>query len=81
MKRFLRGIKGDRLFAVMLLSLLGLRPGDVCGLKWSAVDLKARTLRVEWTRTLVGSQIEEKETKTRTGVRTLPLPAPVIAAL
>ncbi|MFF7701407.1 site-specific integrase [Streptomyces lydicus] len=78
---FLRGSQGDRLFAVLLLSLLGLRPGEVCGLKWSAVDLEVGTLRVEWTRTLVGTQIEEKETKTRAGERTLPLPAPVVAAL
>ncbi|WP_327727115.1 tyrosine-type recombinase/integrase [Streptomyces sp. NBC_00487] len=80
-KVFLRGIKGDRLFAVLLLSLLGLRPGEVCGLKWGAVDLVAGTVRVEWTRTLVGHQIEEKQTKTRAGERTLPLPAPVLTAL
>jgi len=80
-KAFLRGIKGDRLFAVMLLSLLGLRPGEVCGLKWSAVDLEAGTLRVEWTRTLVGTTVEEKDPKTGAGERTLPMPAPVIVAL
>ncbi|MEU9570904.1 tyrosine-type recombinase/integrase [Streptomyces massasporeus] len=80
-KEFLRGIKADRLFAPMLLSLLGLRPAEVCGLKWSAVDLEARVLKVEMTRTLVGTVIEEKQTKTEAGQRTLPLPAPVLQAL
>ncbi|MEE4595767.1 tyrosine-type recombinase/integrase [Streptomyces sp. DSM 41524] len=80
-RSFLRGIRNDRFYAVMLLSLLGLRPAEVCGLKWSAVDLEAGVLRIELTRTLVGTEVEEKETKTTAGQRTLPLPTPVIAAL
>ncbi|MEU1282934.1 site-specific integrase [Kitasatospora sp. NPDC005856] len=62
-------------------SLLGLRPAEVCGLKWTAVDFTAGTLRIEWTRTLVGTQIDEKPAKTRAGERVLPLPAPVLVAL
>ncbi|WP_055525844.1 tyrosine-type recombinase/integrase [Streptomyces graminilatus] len=80
-KEFLRGSKTDRLFAPILLSFLGLRPAEVCGLKWSAVDLEAGVVKVEMTRTLVGHVVEEKETKTEAGQRTLPLPAPVLQAL
>ncbi|MFI2372727.1 tyrosine-type recombinase/integrase [Streptomyces sp. NPDC018833] len=80
-KEFLHGVKADRLFAPMLLSLLGLRPAEVCGLKWSAVDLEAGVLKVEMTRTLVGTVVEEKQTKTQAGQRALPLPAPVLVAL
>ncbi|WP_107081695.1 Arm DNA-binding domain-containing protein [Streptomyces sp. SBT349] len=41
---FLRYIAGDRLYAPMLLLLLGLRPAEVCGLRWIDVDLDAGTI-------------------------------------
>ncbi|MGH3928215.1 MAG: site-specific integrase, partial [Pseudonocardiaceae bacterium] len=44
-KTFLTSLAGERLHAVMLLSLLGLRPAEVCGLRWADVDLDADTLR------------------------------------
>lgn len=87
---FVAGIKADRLYAVMLLSLLGLRPAEVCGLRWEDVDLKAGTVTIGNTRTIVyikeekrGSRkaIVEKDAKSESGNRTLPLPAPVAAAL
>jgi integrase len=64
-KEFLRGIKADRLFAPMLLSLLGLRPGEVCGLKWSAVDLEAGVLKVELTRTSLGMWLRKSRPRQR----------------
>lgn len=36
---FLRSVRDDRMYAVFLLSMLGLRRGEVCGLCWSHVDL------------------------------------------
>jgi integrase len=36
---FLRSVRGDRLYAAFLLSMLGLRRGEVCGLRWSDLDL------------------------------------------
>ncbi|MCA1675033.1 MAG: site-specific integrase [Actinobacteria bacterium] len=69
----------------MLLSLLGLRPAEVCGLCWSDVDLDAGALKVERTRTLVASDggivVVEKGPKSASGRRTLPLPPQVTAAL
>lgn len=80
-RQFLIGIKDARLFPIMLLSLMGMRPAEVAGLRWADVDLDVGTLRVANTRTLVGPAVVEKEAKSRAGMRTLPLPAPVVAAL
>lgn len=81
-KTFLRGIRDDRLFACFLLSLMGLRPAEVCGLKWDAVDFENGILSVHNTRTMVRStRVLEKRTKTDAGKRRLLIPLPVLAAL
>ncbi|MBP2370697.1 site-specific integrase [Pseudonocardia parietis] len=84
-RHFLGSLDGKRLHAVLLLSLLGLRPAEVCGLRWSDVDLDAGTLDVANTRTLVagdrGQVVVEKGPKSSAGERSLPLPASVTAAL
>ena len=80
-RAFLVGIRDARLFPIMLLSLMGMRPAEVAGLRWADVDLELGTLRIRNTRTLVGSEVVEKEAKSRAGMRDLPLPAPVVAAL
>jgi integrase len=82
---FLASLAGQRLHAVMLLSLLGLRPAEVCGLRWPDLDLDTGTLRVQITRTLVatdeGMVVIEKGPKSASGKRSLPLPQQVTAAL
>jgi len=79
---FLAGIKGERLHAVLLLSLIGLRPAEVCGLRWSDVDFDAGTVAAgENTRTLVDGEVEEKGAKSAAGKRGLPLPGAVLTAL
>ncbi|GHH38230.1 tyrosine-type recombinase/integrase [Streptomyces candidus] len=80
-KVFLGHVAGDRLNGVMLLSLIGLRPAEVCGLRWRDVDLDAGTVSVETTRTLVEGIVVEKEAKSDSGERKLPLPAVVLVAL
>ncbi|MFI1937705.1 tyrosine-type recombinase/integrase [Streptomyces purpureus] len=80
-KEFLAHVALDRLYAVMLLSLIGLRPAEVCGLRWRDVDLEAGTVSVETTRTLVEGVVIEKDAKSEAGERKLPLPAVVLAAL
>ncbi|MFB9238689.1 tyrosine-type recombinase/integrase [Plantactinospora siamensis] len=81
-KTFLAGIAGERLYAVCLLSLVGLRPAEVCGLRWSDVDFEAGTLAAGTnTRTLVDGQVEEKAAKTAAGKRGLPMPTAVATAL
>ncbi|GLY55010.1 tyrosine-type recombinase/integrase [Lentzea sp. NBRC 102530] len=80
-RQFLAAIRDHRLHAPVLLSLIGMRPAEVCGLRWSAVDLEAGTLSVELTRTLVDGEVEEKGPKSEKGKRRLPLPKPLHAAL
>ncbi|MCI3271443.1 site-specific integrase [Streptomyces cylindrosporus] len=79
---FIRGIEGDRLYAPMLLSLMGLRPAEVCGLRWSDIDLKLGTLETANTRTMIRNHtVVEKDTKTEAGDRALPLPTKGAEAL
>ncbi|MGC9540233.1 site-specific integrase [Streptomyces sp. UG1] len=78
---FIKGIEPDRLYAVLLLSLMGLRPAEVCGLRWTDVDLALGTLQTEKTRTMMGSKVVEKDTKTVAGERGLPLPSKAADAL
>lgn len=81
-RAFIRGIESDRLHAPLLLSLMGLRPAEVCGMRWSDVDLTAGTLAAANTRTMLGNgTVLEKDTKTEAGERTLPLPSTVAQAL
>jgi integrase len=80
-QQFLAHVASDRLYAVWLLSLIGLRPAEVAGLRWIDVDLDAGTLRVETTRTLVAGVVVEKDAKSGAGERGLPLPTIVHTAL
>ncbi|MFJ7242840.1 tyrosine-type recombinase/integrase [Streptomyces olivaceus] len=81
-RAFLAGTRGDRLFAPYLLTMMGLRPAEVAGLRWADIDLDAGTLAIMNTRTMIGNAVTiEKRPKTAAGVRTLPLPEPVRNAL
>jgi integrase len=79
---FIAGIERDRLYAPLLLSLMGLRPAEVVGLRWSDIDLKLATLEMTNTRTMIGNvQVLEKDAKTAAGERVLPLPSKALEAL
>ncbi len=71
----------DRLHAAWRLSLYGLRRGEVLGLRWSDIDLKAKTLTVSQARVLVEYRVRIEEPKSRNGRRTLPLDDELLAAL
>ncbi|MFJ6846403.1 tyrosine recombinase XerC [Streptomyces griseoluteus] len=72
---FIRGIREDRLYAPLLLSLMGLRPAEVCGQRWVDVDLENGLLSIAFTRTMINNvRVLEKDTKTASGERSLPLP-------
>lgn len=59
---------------VRLAGSLGLRREEVCGLKWSRVDLDRRLIHICLVRTCAGGRIVEKEPKNGTSVRTLHIP-------
>ncbi|MFJ3594318.1 tyrosine-type recombinase/integrase [Streptomyces sp. NPDC090231] len=55
--------------------VMGLRPAEICGMRWSDVDLGGAILTVHRTRTLTGNKVVvEKDTKSLAGERELPLP-------
>lgn len=66
---------------VMLAACLGLRRGEVLGLKWEHIDFEHRVLSVENTRTKVGDQIVEKQPKTEKSIRQLALSDELVSAL
>jgi integrase len=76
-------LASDRLYACWLLTLLGLRRSEVLGLRWSDIDLTAKTLTISRGRVLADGRAKTVEGKTKTmrGVRTLPLLPDLLAAL
>ncbi|MEV8019815.1 tyrosine-type recombinase/integrase [Streptomyces sp. NPDC086554] len=79
---FVRAVRDHRLYAPLLLSLMGLRPAEVCGMRWVDLDLDTATLAVANTRTLMGNKtVVERDAKSLAGERGLPLPALVREAL
>lgn len=81
-REFIAATSVDRLGALYRLAVtLGLRRGELLGLRWSDIDLEAGTLRVSRTLGRVGSEIVIKEPKTDRSRRTLSLGASNVAAL
>lgn len=81
-RRFLEATREDRLaFAWAILLARGVRRGELCGLKWSAVDLDAGTLRIETTRTVVEGKPTASRPKTAAGLRSIPIDARLVALL
>jgi integrase len=80
-RKFLRAAEGDGLHAAWRLILYGLRRGEVLGLRWADVDLKAKTLAVVQARVLVDYKVRIEPPKSRNGKRTLPLDDELVPAL
>ena len=66
--------------AIILAAGLGLRRGEVCGLKWSHIDFDKDMVKIDTTRTGI-TEIIEKGTKNESSNRVLPLPANIKAFL
>ena len=58
---------------VILCIYYGLRRGEVCGLRWSDVDLDNRILHISNTRTTAKDEIFQNTTKTKSSNRELPI--------
>jgi integrase len=81
LRAFLARAGRNRLAACWWLSALGLRRGEVLGLKRSDIDLDAGTVAIGRSRVLVDGKIIEKEPKSWRSWRTLPLFEPLTGAL
>ena len=81
-RRLLSAAKDDRLGVLWLLLLsLGLRRGEALALRWSDLDLVAKTLTITRARVKSGAKVIEGPTKTARSTRTVPLPAFLVSAL
>jgi integrase len=77
----LAAIADDRLAHVWELALSGLRRGELAGLRWANVDLKAKTLSITNNRVSAGGTTVENDPKSATSRRTLPLPDRLVSVL
>ncbi|WP_249338296.1 tyrosine-type recombinase/integrase [Tsukamurella paurometabola] len=67
--------------ALWVLALYGLRRGEIAGLRWENVDLKAGTVAIVENRVAVGKEAVVGTPKSKASRRTLPLPDDALAAL
>lgn len=73
---------GERLYPLIhLCAFAGLRRGEACGLKWSAVDLDAATVTVDWQRSTAGYRIVEGKPKTDESESTVDIDADTVKVL
>jgi len=76
-QRLLTTVKETRWHSLYVLALiLGLRRGELLGLRWSDVDLDAKTLSVRQNLVRAGGKLQVQAPKTRRSRRTLPPPVP-----
>lgn len=86
--QLLPALKGHRLYAAFLtLFMMGLRRGELLGLRWRDIDWKASVLHIRQTLTRVKNhdtgrtQLVFQEPKTARSQRTIPLPEGCLTAL
>lgn len=81
-KKLLIVCKGNRLEIPIKLGIyLGLRRGEICGLKWSNVDFENKVITINSTRTTVGSKVITKGTKSETSKRKAFMPDDLLETL
>lgn len=78
----LDSVQGHRLESLYRVALsLGLRRGEILGLRWCDVDLNTRMLRIEVALQRVQGRLELSAPKTESSVRSLPLPEVLVRSL
>lgn len=83
-RRFLESARdaSDPLYAAYVLILvLGLRRGELLGLRWEDVDLEAAEVAIAWQLQRIDGRLLHRQTKTEASDAVLPLPAICLAAL
>jgi integrase len=80
--RFLDAMVGERLQTAYLIALsLGLRRGEMLGLRWTDIDFYAKTITIAQALARVGGKLQFIEPKSRQSRRTIPLHDGLVAAL
>lgn len=78
----IKAAKTTNLYAPVLVAVTtGIRRGELLGLRWSDIDLKASTLSVNQSLERIKGKYEFKPPKTKTSRRTVSLPAVTVEAL
>lgn len=73
-KQVLAAAAEDRLYALFVLALyLGLRRGELLGLRWTDIDFDDESLEIERALQRVAGQLQEVTPKSRSSRRTVPL--------
>ena len=82
MRKILHATANDRLRAVYLLAFsLGLRQGELFGLRWSDVDLDRARITIRQQACEVGGRVTFKSPKTESGTRTVSISASIVESL
>lgn len=82
LRRFLKHVEADRLYAAWLLSATtGLRRGELLGLRWKDIDLDAATASVTQTLLAVGFKVSVGQPKSGRGYRQVALFDMAVAGL
>jgi integrase len=79
--KLLKHVEGDRYAAAWHLALSGLRRGEIAGLRWADVDLRAGTIAISRNRLRFGDKVIEGTVKSKASARNLPLPDNLAATL
>jgi integrase len=81
-RAFLKAIKGRRLEALFSVALsLGLREGEVLGLRWEDVQLESASLTVRYQLQRIDGKLQLVEPKTEKSRRTVNMPQVAVASL
>ncbi len=81
-RRLLLAVRGDRLETIYSVALaLGLRQGEILGLRWEDVDFALGVIRVRKQLQRLGGRLQLVDLKTRKSMRTLHLPDLVLEQL
>lgn len=80
-RRLLAAVAGDELEALYWVALVGLRQGELLGLRWADVDLDEASLTVSQQVQRIDHRLQLVEPKTEASRRPVSLPALVVEAL
>ncbi|MGH3985192.1 MAG: site-specific integrase [Pseudonocardiaceae bacterium] len=82
LRAFLHHAREDRFYALYLLAITtGMRRGELCGMRWSAVNLSERTLSVQEGRVVVAGRAEDSDGKSDSAGRQIALDPATVTAL